>query len=109
MQSRDRRSDLNTLVFRNVNLDIAGFCAVAQEGVRVWLAVDGHAGPAMGDDLDVGGVDVAVFLDKVRSDDRPKHFGGCDGVLFGEDEDCVFDGVCGYDDAIVGFGVAAEG
>lgn len=106
MQSRDCRGDLEPLALSNINLDIAGFCAVAQEGVRMRFAVDGHAGPAVGDDIDMGGVDVAVFLDKVRSDDRPKNFGGCDGVLFGEDEDCVFDGVCGDDDAVVGFGVS---
>jgi hypothetical protein len=62
----------------------------------------------VGDDVDMSGVDVAVFFDEVRSNDRPKNFGGCDGVLFGEDEDCVFDGVCGDDDAVVGFGVAVD-
>lgn len=108
MQPRDCGSDLNALALGNVNLDIAGFSAVAQEGVRMWLAVDGHAGPSVGDDLDMGGMDMAVFFDEVRSYNRPKDFGGCDGVLFGEDEDCVFDGVCGDNDAIVGFGVAAD-
>ena len=108
MQPRNRRSDLNALALGNVNLNVAGFSPVAQEGVRVRFAVDSHAGPAVGDDVDMGGVDVAVFLDEVRSDDRSKDFGGCDGVLFGEDEDCVFDGVCGNDDAVVGFGVTAD-
>lgn len=108
MQPRDCRSDLNSLALSNVNLNISGFGAVAQEGVRVWLAVDGHAGPSVGDDVDMGGVDVAVLFDEVRSDDGPKNFGGCDGVLFGENKDSVFDGVCGNDDAVVGFGVAAN-
>jgi len=108
MQTRDRRGDLNALALGNVNLNVAGFSAIAQEGVRMRLAVDGHAGPAVGDDVDMGSVDVAVFLDEVRPDDRPEDFGGCDGVLFGEDEDCVFDGVCGDDDAVIGFGVSID-
>lgn len=76
--------------------------------MRVRLAVDGHAGPAVGNDIDVSGVYVTVFLDKVRSDDRPKNFGCCDGVLFGENEDCVLDGVCGNNDAVIGFRVAVD-
>jgi hypothetical protein len=62
----------------------------------------------VGDDVDMGGVDVAVFLDEVVSNNGSEYLGGCDGVLFGEDEDCVFDGVCGDDDAVVGFGVSAD-
>lgn len=62
----------------------------------------------MGDDVDMSGVDVAVFLDEVRPNNGSEDFGGCDGVLFGEDEDCVLDGVCGDDDAVVGLGVSID-
>lgn len=69
------------------------------------IAVDGHAVPAVGDDIGMGGVDVRVCLDEMRGEDGAEELGGCDGVLFGEDVDGVFDGVCGDDDAVVCFGV----
>lgn len=108
-QARDGGFDLNALALGDVDLDVARFAAVAEEGVRVWLAVNGHAGPAVGDDVDVRSVDVGVFLDEVSAQDGSKELWRSDGILLGEDIDGVLDRVCGYDNAVVGRGVSTDG
>lgn len=52
-QAADRGLDIDALALDDVDLDVAGLVAVLVERVRVRLAVEVHAGPAMGDDLDV--------------------------------------------------------
>ena len=105
-QLGQRRGDVNALALNDVDLDVAGLLAIAEEGVRVWLAVDGQASPAVGDDVDVGGVDVVVFGDEVVPEDGAEEFGGSDGVLLGGDVNGVFDGVGCDDNAVIGRGVA---
>lgn len=39
----------------------------------------------MGDDFDVGSVDMRVLFDEVRGDNGGEELGRCDGVLFGKD------------------------
>lgn len=67
-QSLDARADSDTNTALSGDLDIAGFGAVAEEGVRVREAVDDDAGPAVSDDLDVCDMYVGVLLDEVRGD-----------------------------------------
>lgn len=54
------------------------------------------------------GVDVRVLLDEVGTEDGSEEFRGVNGELFCEDEDCVFHGVGGDDDAVVCFCVAGR-
>lgn len=65
VQALDARGDCDALALRHIHLHIASFCAIPEEGVRMRLAVDGHASPSVGDDVDMSDVDVAVFLDEV--------------------------------------------
>lgn len=106
LETDDGAAEVDSNALCDLCFDVAGVVSVAVEGVWVWLSVDGHACPAVGDDLDVGGGDVRVLLDEVGAEDGGEEFGGCDGVFFGFDVDGVFHGVGGYDDAIVGFGVS---
>ena len=73
------------------------------------LAVDFHASPTVGDDLDVGGMDVWVFRDKVVCEDGAEEFWWVDWVLLCGDVDCVLDCVCGDDDTVVCSGVSGDG
>lgn len=59
------------------------------------------------DDLDVCGMNVGVGLDKVVAENGSELLGRIDGVLFGENVDGLFLGVCSDDRAVVGFGVAS--
>ncbi|KAL2277369.1 hypothetical protein FJTKL_00072 [Diaporthe vaccinii] len=90
-------------------LDVAGLLAVAVEGVRVGLAVDDHAGPAVHDDLDVGGGDVRVGVQEVLTQDRGEELGRVDGVFLCLDVDGVLHRVRGHDDAVVGLCVPGPG
>lgn len=76
--------------------------------MRVGLPADDHPCPVGRDDLDVCHVDMSVRLYKVVRDRAGEQLGRADGMLLGEDEDGVLDGVGGYDDAVIGFGVAVE-
>lgn len=105
-QAVDGGVNIDTLALDHVDLDVAGLGAVLDEGVGVGLAVDVHAHPAVGDDVDVGGVDVRVLLDEVCAEDGAEHLGGGDGLLLSSDVDGVLNGVGGDDDAVVGLGVA---
>lgn len=105
-QLGQRRRDVNTLALDDIDLHVAGFLAIPEEGVRVRLAVDGHTGPAVGDDVDMGGVDVVVLGDEVASKNGAEELGGSDGILLGGDVDGVLDGVGCDNDAVVGLGVA---
>ena len=60
----------------------------------------------MGDDLDIGGGDVGVLFDEMGAENAGKELWGCDGILFGFDVDCIFHGISGYDDTIVGLCVS---
>lgn len=105
-QLGQRRSDVHALALDDIDLHVAGFLAIPEEGVRVRLAVDGHTGPTVGDDVDMGGVDVVVLGDEVGSKNGTKELGRSDGVLLGSDVDGVLDGVGCDNHAVVGLGVA---
>lgn len=100
-QAHDAAADDDAVLAADAGLDVARLLAVAQEAVRVRLAADLHARPAVRDDLDVGGVDVLVGVDEVRAQDGGKQLRRVDGVQLGGDEDGVLDGVGGDDDAVV--------
>ena len=53
------------------------------------FSVDSHARPSVLNDLDVGGVNMRVGLDKVVANDGSKLLGRVDGVLLGEDVCCL--------------------
>lgn len=84
------------------SLDVPRLIAVLEEAVRVRLAIDRHPHPAVGDDLDVGDVDVGVLFNEVRAEDGGVELWRGDRVLLGNKVDGVLDGVCGDDDAVVG-------
>lgn len=83
--------DVDALPLDDVDLHVAGLGAVLDERVRVWLAVDVHAHPAVGDDVDVRGVDVAVLLDEVGAEDGAEELWRVDGGLLGRDVNGVLD------------------
>lgn len=64
-QTVDGRADVNPLAFGDIDLDITSFGAGLDKGVRVWFTVDFHTLPAVGHDLDVRGMNVAIFLHKM--------------------------------------------
>lgn len=66
------------------NLDSALVGAVTEERVRVGLAVDSHATPAVDGNLDMCDVNVAVSVDKVLAKDGSEELRRVDGVLFGK-------------------------
>lgn len=68
-QTLDRRVDINTLALDNVDLYVASLGAGLDKRVRVRLAVDVQAHPAVGHDIDVRRVDVTVLLDEVCAQD----------------------------------------
>lgn len=102
------RVDLNSLALRYVNLNVPRLVAVTQERMRVGLAVDRQTGPAVSDNVDVGRMDMSIFLDEVSTQDRSKQLWRSDGVLLGQDVDGVLDRIRGYDNAVVGLGVSTE-
>lgn len=59
----------------------------------------------MGDNLDVGRMNVLVSLTEMGSNNCSKQLRRRDWMLLGQYVDCVLNGVCGYDNAIVGFSV----
>jgi len=101
----EARLNGDTLAFSSHGLNNALLLAIAEEGVWMRLAVDGHAGPFVLDDLDVAGVDMRVGLDEVVADDGSKELGRCDRVLLCEDVAGLLLGVCGDDYRVVGLGV----
>lgn len=103
----DARVDGNAIAAGDAGDNVALLFALLDEAVRVRLSVDIHADPALGDNLDIDGVDVAVLFDKVVAQDGGKELGRGDGVLLGEDEDGVLHCVCGDDDAVVGLCVGS--
>lgn len=64
-QTLDRRVDLDTLALDNVDLHIASLGTGLDKRVRVRLAVNVQAHPAVGHDIDVRRVDMTVLLDEV--------------------------------------------
>lgn len=100
-QAHDAAADDDALLAADAGLDVARLLAVAQKAVRMRLPPNLHARPAVCDDLDIGGVDVAVFLNEVGAEDGGEQLRWVDGVLLGGNEDCVLDGVGGDNDAVV--------
>lgn len=90
-QASDRAFDVDALSFDDVDLHVARLGARLDKRVRVWLAVDLHAYPAVGNDVNVRRVDVAVLLDEVCAQDRAEQLRWGYGVLLGCDEDGVLD------------------
>lgn len=105
-QVGDVGPDVNTLALDHVDLDGALLFAVLVERVRVGLAVDVHASPTVGDNLDLRTMDVAVAIDEVVANDCAEQLRGSHRVLLGEDVDGVLDRVGCDDNAVVGLGVA---
>lgn len=70
------------------------------------LAIYGQPSPSVRDNLDPGGMDVLVLLNEMGSHNCTEKLGRRDRVLLGHDVDGVLHGICGYDDAIVGFCVS---
>lgn len=60
----------------------------------------------MRDNLNPGGVDVLVLLDEMGRNNCSEKLGRRDRMLLGHDIDGVFHGVCGYDNAVVCFGIS---
>lgn len=100
-QTHDAAANDDVVLAADAGLDSACLLAVAQKAVWVRFSLDLHARPAVRDDLDIGDVDVAVFLNKVGAEDGGEQLRWIDGVLLGGDKDCVLDGVGGDDDAVV--------
>jgi hypothetical protein len=74
----------------------------------VGFAIDSHARPSVLDDLDMGGMNVRVGLDKVVADNGSELLGRVDGVLFGEDVGCLLLRVGRDYDRVVCFSVAGN-
>ena len=104
-QPADGAGDGDAVLAGDDGLDIPGLVAVADKAVRMGLAVDVESRPPVNLDADVGDVDVGVLFQEVGSEDRGVELGGIHGVLLSCDVDCVFDGVGGHDDRVVGLGV----
>ena len=54
------------------------------------LPVDVDPSPSVGDNADMGSVDVIVFMDEVVSEGRAEELRGRNVMLLGDDVDCVF-------------------
>lgn len=74
----------------------------------MWLAIDGHPGPTMSYDLDMGGMNMRVSLDEVRAEYACKKLRRGDWVLLGFNVDGVLHRISGNYNAIVGFGISGE-
>ena len=83
-ESLETGADRQALVAAECGLGCSHVGAVAVEGVGVGGVVDGHACPAVRDDLDVRGMDVGVGGGEVGGQDGGEELGGRDWVLFGE-------------------------
>jgi len=92
-QLLDLRAERDALALSGHRLDNANLLAVTEERVRVRLAVNSHARPAVLNDLDVCGVDVGVGFNEVRTDYSGEGLGWADGVLLCEDVACLLLGV----------------
>jgi len=91
------RLDGDALAASCDNLDSALVGTVAEERVRVGLAVDGHATPAVDGDLDMCDVNVAVSVDEVLTEDSSEELRRVDRVLFGKYVDSLLLGIgCDY-------------
>lgn len=100
-QVRDAAVERDAFAAGHPRHHVALLLALLDKRVRMGLAVDLHADPARRHDAHVGDVDVAVLLDKVRADGGGEELRRGDGVLLGEDEDCVLHRVGGDDDRVV--------
>lgn len=107
-QVLDGRLNVDAPALVDINLDIAGLTTLLDERVRVRLAINVHAHPAVGNNVDVSGVDVTVLLDEVRAEDGAEQLRGSNGLLLGGDVDSVLDGVGSDDNTVVGLSVAVN-
>lgn len=98
----DGAGDVNAIPAADANFGVASLAGILDKAMGMGLAVDVHSNPPVGDDLDVGNVDVAVLLNEMLAQERGKPFRWIDGMLLGHDEDGVFDGVGGDYDTVIG-------
>ena len=64
--------------------------------------------PSVNLDLDLSFVDVLVRVDEMSGYNRSKQLRRCHWMLLGHDVDCILHGVGGYNNGIVGFGIASS-
>lgn len=107
-QAINRGVNVNTLTLDDVDLHIPSLGTVLDERVRVGLAIDVHAHPTVGDDVDVGSVDMGVLLNEVSAKDRAEQLGRVDRLLLGGNVDSILDRISSDDNAVVGLGVAVR-
>jgi hypothetical protein len=67
----------------------------------VRLAINLHAGPFVGDDLDVRSMDMLVGVHEMRAENAGEELWRRDWVLLCLDVDGVLDGISGYNNAVV--------
>ena len=102
----DAGLDVDTLALDDIDVHVARLLAVLVERVRVRLAVDVHARPAVRHDVGVHRVDVPVAADEVLAQDGPEQLGRRHGVLAGRDVDSILDRVGRDHHTVVRLGVA---
>lgn len=99
--------DADAILAAHTDLDVASLAGILDEAVRVRLSINVHTYPSVSDDLDIGNVDMAVLLNEVVAQDGSVQLRRVDGMLLGNDESGVLDGVgCDYD-AVISFGVGS--
>ena len=105
-KSCDPAADINASPFSDDSFDVARLSAVSVERVRMWLAINGHSGPTVGYDLDMGGVDMTIGFDKVGAEYTCEKLGRSDWMLFGFYIDSILHRVSGDYNAVVGSGIS---
>jgi hypothetical protein len=107
-ETSDSAADINASAFPDNSFDVAGLGAIPVEGVRMWLAIDGHPGPTVSYDLDMGGMNMRVSFDEVGAKYACKKLRRGDWVLFGFNVHGVLHRIRGDYNAVIGFGVSGE-
>lgn len=107
-QAVDARLDGDALATSCNEFDGALVGTVAKERVRVSTTIDGHATPAVDDDLDICDMNVAVGVDEVLAKDGSEELRRVNGVLLGEDIDGLLLGIGCDDGRVVCLGVATD-
>lgn len=80
---RDRGPNVDSLGFAHRGFDIPGLGAVPQKGVRMGLAIYNHPCPTVGDNFDVGRMNVLVRLNEMGSNNCSKQLRRRDWMLLG--------------------------
>jgi len=107
-QILDGGLDVDTFALVDINLGVAGFAALLDKGVGVRLAINVHAHPTVGNNVNVGSVNMAVLLDEVCTENGTEQLGGSHWLLLSGDINGVLDGVGSNNNAVVGLGVAID-